>query len=196
VQDRGDESPDEVPAPWLMGEPWQPGVRAGDPLASVGRRVLARIVSLAIWSMVLAVLLSLTDLVVDLGDEPPRVLFYLFWLLPPVVDIVLVATRGWDPGKYVLGLRVVGPSGGPPGLVPAMVRTVVVDAARVLSVLPAGLSQLGSWLSLPWAALLIWTMANNSDRQGWQDRAAGTYVIDRKGVASFRALLHGTDRGA
>lgn len=161
----------------------------GFPFAGVGRRVLGRIVSVLIWSMVLAVLLALADLVYDLGDQPPRVLFYAFWLLPLVVDIVLVARFGWDPGKFVVGIRVVDRRGAVPGYPRAVVRTAVVEAPRLLSVLPAAFGTIGTWVWLPWAGVLVWTMATGPDHQGWQDRAAGTYVIDRRGSAAFDELM-------
>lgn len=178
------------PEPWSPEEDVrEPGRPPGFPFAGVGRRVGARLVLLLVWSIVLAVLLAVADLALNMGDEPPDWLWYTFWLLPLAVDVALVATRGWDPGKLVLGLRVVDRSGEPPGFVPAVLRTAVVDAPRLVSALPAVIGQFGSWASIPWACLLIWTMTTGVDRKGWQDRVAGTWVIDHRGADAFRVLL-------
>ena len=34
-------------------------------------------------------------------------------------------------------------------------------------------------VALGWFPLLLWTVVNSSVRQGWHDRTAGTYVVER-----------------
>ena len=50
-------------------------------------------------------------------------------------DWLMTAFFGATVGKFILGLRVVGDHGSPPGLILALVRT----GAKVLSMIPAGL---------------------------------------------------------
>jgi uncharacterized RDD family membrane protein YckC len=52
-----------------------------------------------------------------------------FWLIPPILFVLLQGLTGWTPGKLVSGIRVVRDDGRPPGMLKALVRWLlwVVD---------------------------------------------------------------------
>ena len=109
-----------------------------------------------------------------------------FW----VVQVVLVGHFGWDPGKLVIGLRVVGADGTPPGWRRAALRSIVmvgpyyarpflawsISGIDSLSDVLAGAANVVALAWLPW---LLWTVATGPMHQGWHDRVAGTYVVER-----------------
>lgn len=165
------------------GGPLQPElVVADDELAPVWKRVVARVLTNLFWIVATsAVLLLLFGAPDPDSDEPvaPAAALALAAVLPLFIDVALVATKGWDPGKLMLNLRVAGPEGGPPGAQPALVRTLVIDAPRILTYVPL-IGVVAFWLALPWACLLIWTMVSGPQHQGWQDRAAHTWVLQRE----------------
>lgn len=139
---------------WLSGpggpgEPTQdhPGQRLGRPpegsrsVASLSRRALALLVD---W--LLALLVGET-LLPGLSSFAPLLVFAL-------TQVLLVGTLGFGVGHRVLGLRVERPFGGPPGPLPALVRTLLL-----LLVVPA--------------------VVLDEDGRGLHDRAAGTVVVRR-----------------
>ena len=110
------------------------------------------------------------------------------WVGPAIVlmNITLVGWFGWTFGKLVIGLRVVDAEGRPPGWVRAAVRLAVMIGPSYLvtvsdsfwpgSVVPV--------LASIWLPLLLWTVVIAPMHQGWHDRAARTYVVERTGRAS------------
>lgn len=71
---------------------------------------------------------------------------------------------GQTPGKLLLGLAVVAPDGGPPGLARALLREV---AGRILASLPLGLGY-------------FWALGGGA---GWHDMLAKTHVVSVEGKA-------------
>jgi len=74
--------------------------------------------------------------------------------------VLFIGVRGQTPGKMALGIKVVGPDGGPPGAVRAFVREVV---GKFLSSLILCLGYL--WM--------LW----DEKRQCWHDKLADTVVV-------------------
>jgi uncharacterized RDD family membrane protein YckC len=74
--------------------------------------------------------------------------------------VLFTGLKGQTPGKMALGIRVVGPDGGPPGAVRAFVREVV---GKFLSSLILCLGYL--WM--------LW----DEKRQCWHDKLASTVVV-------------------
>jgi uncharacterized RDD family membrane protein YckC len=124
-----------------------PGERLGRPLAGpgsiarIGRRVFGILVD---WVAALAIAHTLLS---GLGAFGP-----LLVLLAE--QVLLVGTLGFGLGHRAVGLRVETVAGDPPGLVRALVRSVLL----VLAVPP-----------------LIW----DADQRGLHDKAAGTLVVRR-----------------
>lgn len=155
---------------------------ADDELAPVWKRVVARVLTNLFWIVLTSALFTLVFGAPDPdSDEPvaPVAALALALVLPMLIDVALVATKGWDPGKAMLNLRVAGEAGVPPGWQPALVRTLVIDGPRLLVYVPL-IGIAASWLALPWLCLLIWTMVTGPRHQGWQDRAAHTWVLQRE----------------
>lgn len=171
------------PVPWTPPDASSPDTV--EILATIPKRVTARILTWLFWTIVTAlVLLGLYGPQEDAGEELtqsdiPIGVVVAVWIVPTLIDVVLVGRSGWDPGKLMLGLRVVDARDRPPGVPAAFVRTVVVQAAQLLAIVPL-VGVLASWLLIPWVLVLIWSMATGPDRQGWQDRAAGTWVVQRR----------------
>jgi uncharacterized RDD family membrane protein YckC len=74
--------------------------------------------------------------------------------------VLFIGVRGQTPGKMALGIKVVGPDGGPPGAVRAFVREVV---GKFLSSLILCLGYL--WM--------LW----DEKRQCWHDKLVDTVVV-------------------
>ncbi|MEW5935112.1 MAG: RDD family protein [Bacillota bacterium] len=105
----------------------------------------------------------------------------LLTLLAPDSDVALVLVnlgsvmyyvlftglRGQTPGKMALGIRVVGPDGGPPGAVRGFVREVI---GKFFSALVLCVGYL--WM--------LW----DPKRQCWHDKLAGTVVVRAEAVPS------------
>jgi uncharacterized RDD family membrane protein YckC len=148
-------------------------------LAPVTMRVIAQILTASLWALVqTAVFLAVVITTGDDGYIAPAIVAVV-WLAPYVVDVLLVAAYGWDPGKLALGLRVVGPRGDHPGLLAALLRTVVVHLPMLVVGLGGVIGDVMAWLYLPWLIAIVVSMARNPDNQGWQDRVAGTFVVTR-----------------
>lgn len=86
------------------------------------------------------------------------------FLYAVIAQVVLVAQYGWSPGKLLLGLRVVGWDGRPPGVGKALVRGLV--------------NWVGSWLSCLWYLPAFGIMEVTKGHRQPADMAANTYVID------------------
>lgn len=86
------------------------------------------------------------------------------FLYAVITQVVLVAQYGWSPGKLLVGLRVVGWDGRPPGVGKALVRGLV--------------NWVGSWLSCLWYLPAFGIMNVTKGHRQPADMAANTYVID------------------
>ena len=155
---------------WLEGGPGGDGAHGGrlglpeegsGSLARLGRRLAALAVDWVACLAVSAVLVPVRDdgLFLFRGHELATLAVFA------VENLVLVATLGHTLGHRLLGLRVrrlgqtslraaPAPVDGPPGIVPAAIRTVLVCL-----VIPA----------------VVW----DGDGRGLHDRAAGTVLVRR-----------------
>ena len=124
-----------------------PGLRLGLPaegpgsVAGFGRRALALAVD---WVLALVIANGLLR-----GWGSPSLVPLLVLL---VENVLLVGTAGYTVGHRLLGLRVTTLTGRPPGLVKALVRSLLL----ILAVPP-----------------LIW----DRDQRGLHDKAAGTVLL-------------------
>ncbi len=158
----------------------------GRPIASTGTRVGAWMLDWIIVGLFTAGLgFALERLGADASEDGWWVVG-LVWL----VQVALVARLGWTPGKLVIGLRVVAADGRPPGWTRAAARSaamvgpyygaMVAQASLGLFDGPATVvAGATSVLAMIWFPLLLWTVDNDSMRQGWHDHVAGTYVVER-----------------
>lgn len=81
--------------------------------------------------------------------------------------VLFVGLRGQTPGKMALGIKVLGPDGGPPGAVRAFIREVI---GKFFSALVLCLGYL--WM--------LW----DPRRQCWHDKLAGTVVVRTEAAPS------------
>lgn len=126
-------------------------------VATTGSRVAAFVLDVVFGALVGALIRALvggTDKGLTLADEAAFA----------VQVLLLTALTGQSLGKRVLGIRVVrlGEKDGPPGLLPAAIRT-----ALVMLVLPA--------------------VFQDRDGRGLHDRAAGTLVVRTRAARPFAA---------
>ena len=149
-------------------------------LAGAGARLGARIIDIVIMVVVAFVLIVIgimalfgfaDDSATD--DEQTIGLAFLIatWglvvLIGLLYEVVMIATRGQTLGKMMTSVKVVRADN---GLVPGWGKSIgrwIVPA--VLTFIPA----VGPFLSLLVYLSLLW----DSARQGWHDKAAGTFVI-------------------
>lgn len=149
---------------------------AGDPSRVVGRRLLAYLLDSLFAVLIFYGGVALLGVQLETSATPGGVewegststvvLFALlsigYWVATAVVGQGLL---GWTPGKLMLGIRLVGWDGRPPGLWRAFVHSFVVSFAVGL------LSCLGGVI------LLAFVVFNRYHRHPG-DMLAGTYVID------------------
>lgn len=150
-------------------------------LASAGARLGARIIDIVIMVVVAIVLIIIGILALfgvssedSLTDDETEIGFaFLFgtWaviaLIGLLYEVVMIATRGQTLGKMMTSVKVVRADN---GLVPGWGKSIgrwIIPA--VLNFIPA----VGPFLSLLVYLSLLW----DSARQGWHDKAAGTFVI-------------------
>jgi len=168
------------------------------------RRVLRRLVgavavdSVCVWALgavEFALVWSLMG-VPEVGEVDPlrgQLIGFVSLTLPVWLGASLLESRGraGTPGKRLLGLRVVGPDGGAPGLARALARNAVkllpwevahagVHQAMALpdevKALPPGITAL---LVAPQVAVVAFAaMAALGARRPPHDRVAGTRVVD------------------
>jgi len=141
----------------------------GDPLATIGHRIGARLVDwflmFAIWIPILALTAS------ENADGTAQLsrLGVIIWILFVVVyEIVFVMWRGQTLGKSLIGIEIVRhDSGTRPGFGSAFLR-----------VLPVGIAMSVLGLFFPIAMVFVYFSAGfMSDSRGLLDRLAGTAVI-------------------
>ena len=128
---------------------------AGLEVASVWPRALGFLIdSVLLWTAVL-----LFAALAGLNAATPTVEVQVLGLLFRVGYNWVWNTIGWSPGKRVVGLRIVGEEGGPPGVERGFGRSV----GALVSDLALGVGYL-------WA---LW----DARTQTWHDKMAGTYVV-------------------
>ncbi len=157
----------------------------GRPVASTGVRVGAWLIEVVVVAVATGVLGATVARLGGAATTDGWWVTGLVW----IVEVTLVARYGWDPGKLVLGLRVVGPDGRPPSWTSAAVRSLVmIGPFYALTVLAWSLSGFdgpavvlvgaANVVAVAWLPWLLWTVADGPKHQGWHDRAAGTYVVE------------------
>jgi uncharacterized RDD family membrane protein YckC len=151
-----------------------------DPTGVIGRRLVAAFVDSMLQVIVLGAALlvmgtSFADVgavagagatqfgTLELGQLAVAILLSLMFAL--VNRVILVAVHGWTLGKLFVGLRCVNALGRPPGMVPALIRGLVMYLIEGI------LGFLGSML------LLLSILATRGHRS-LADLAAKTFVID------------------
>ena len=153
-------------------------------LGTTGRRVVAELIGAVLWAAALTMVGGLAD---QLGI-PVYAGSLGGFLVVMLVNVTLVSSFGADPGKFVLRLRVVDQNDRWPTWSKALLRTVVLFGPYTVLGLLAGvvwernrpLGQLLAWTPLLWVGLVVWSIANDRERQGWHDRAAHTWVIKHR----------------
>ncbi len=131
------------------------------PVADRGRRLLAFVVDgPVVWAMSFVVGLiwrvvdpSGFDATIARHERAFAILLFGIYVIP------CWAIAGTSLGKWLLGLKLVGPSQQPPGALRAFVRFFVMAALSPL-------------FGLPW-----WTVLVRRDRRGIHDLLAGTRLI-------------------
>lgn len=94
-----------------------------------------------------------------------------------VYHVIPTAVWGQTPGKWMVGIRVLGPNGQPPGWVRSTIRGLVGALADLL------FNTVGIGIIDPlW---LLW----DSRRQTLHDKAAGTVVVTARPCRAWRALV-------
>ena len=133
--------------------------------------ILVALIALGGW-----IFLLVDDFIQNFFGEGVEVvsLNVIFVALVPILMISYYvgfwSLTGRTPGKWVLGLRVVGPDGEPPRLGRSFIR-----------LLGYAISALVLWLGYLWVLV-------DEDRQGWHDHMARTWV-----VYAFEAPRRGED---
>jgi uncharacterized RDD family membrane protein YckC len=162
-----------------------------DPTDIVGRRVVALTLDAILVAGIGAALwLGLTEpsrracdpKVVDItgdcrvfADGPSQALWFLgLALVWAIVSGVLPGITGSSPGRSVVGIRVIGADGGPPGLSRGLLRWAmyVVDAFPYVVPYLTGLA----------------TVLTDAQHRRMGDRVARTLVVDRRGSRSASAV--------
>ena len=149
-------------------------------LASPGKRLVARIIDIAIIMVVFVVLMIVGIAGVFLGSEADQdvaaaaALFLgfgglaLFSVIVLLYEPTLIALKGQTLGKMAMNIMVVrAEDGGLPGWGKALGRWVLPG---LLSMIPAA----GGLLALLVYISLLW----DDRRQGWHDKMGTTVVID------------------
>lgn len=176
--------PGPPPNPGYYGSSGMTGPTTGTgqqlELASAGARLGARIIDFVIMVVVSAVLIiiglsalfgisddSATDEELTIGWAFFLGTWALIGLVGVLYEVVMIATRGQTLGKMMTSVKVVRADN---GLVPGWGKSIgrwIIPA--VLALIPV----VGPLLSLLVYLSLLW----DSARQGWHDKAAGTFVI-------------------
>ena len=136
-------------------------------LATIGQRVLARLID-GLLTVVPAAIVFMATVRRSFDADQPRLplgLRFLGLVLPFAYEVILVAVWGQTVGKRLVGIRVVGPDGRPPGWGRSLRRWLVPFALGMVPFI--------GWL-LGMAVVLRAAFVNN--RRGFHDLAAGTTV--------------------
>jgi uncharacterized RDD family membrane protein YckC len=149
--------------------PRSPGdVQPGERLATIGQRALARLIDGVLTVVPGALVFVATGQLTFDANQPrlPLWLRFLGLVLPFAYEVTLVALWGQTLGKRIVGIRVIGPDGQPPGWGRSLRRWLVPFALGMMPFI--------GWL-LGMAAFLRAAIVD--DRRGFHDLAAGTAVL-------------------
>jgi len=137
-------------------------------LATIGQRALARLIDSAITIVPATIIFLITIRLASPAAQPrlPLGLRLLGRVLPFAYEVPLIALWGQTVGKRVIGIRVIGPDGRPPGWGRSLRRWLLPFA---LGMVPF----IGGLLAM--AALL--RAAFVADRRGFHDLVARTVVL-------------------
>ncbi|MPY11719.1 RDD family protein [Arthrobacter bussei] len=152
------------------------------------QRVLAKVLDAVLPALALAVALLI-------GGRSAAVLTasgltLLYW----IGVLVWESVSGRTPGNVVVGLRTVGPAGGPPGFGAVCVRALALAAASIVPLIGPVLVLVSN----------LWD--RDGQRRGWHDKLVGTFVVDVRagrdplvtgGIdgPGVRDVAHGEDAG-
>jgi uncharacterized RDD family membrane protein YckC len=164
-------------------------VSGGDPTKCVWRRFFAWIADGLINALIIAAMLQLlgidvarertTGTLLDFSPEGEPAAYGAFIfavVLLFVVNVILVGKLGWTLGKLVLGIRVAGWDGKPPGIGKALVRSLVFTLGT-------------GFLGCLYLAFALYTMTQTKGHRQPADFVASTWVID--GWFKNRMLIEG-----
>jgi uncharacterized RDD family membrane protein YckC len=174
--------PEESQRPSAQGLPSTPS--APLQLASTGRRVVAEVVGALLWGVVLGLLAGVLSQGLGASSLAASVLGLAAMTL---TNVTLVSRFGADPGKFVLGIRVVDSKDRWPRWGQALLRTgIVLGPYWGLGLLAAltvewdrSLGQVLAWAPVVWLGLIVWSIQQDPQRQGWHDHVARTWVVER-----------------
>ena len=164
------EGPESSPPPPPVARAGAAGEVAVDRLATIGQRVLARLVDvLVIGAPVLLLVLATSEINEDAGTvRTPLWAQLVSTGVSALYEVVLIRRRGQTVGKQALRIKVVRVTDGqPPDWTASIMR-------YLLPLLPALIPLPGVFLLSP----VIYLVAIIDPlRRGWHDRAAGTIVV-------------------
>jgi uncharacterized RDD family membrane protein YckC len=161
------------------------GTRSAAPrLTSTGRRVVAEVVGALLWGVALGLLAGVLSEGLGASSLTASVVGLAAMTL---TNVTLVSRFGADPGKFVLGIRVVDGNDRWPRWGQALLRTaIVLGPYWGLGLLAAltvrwdrSLAQVLAWAPVVWLGLLVWSIQHDPQRQGWHDHVARTWVVER-----------------
>ena len=180
--------PPPPPEPEDLSAPYGPSDRSGwsatgsgeaENLASVGRRVIARIVDFGLF-FVAAIALgvffapagndgSAADTLADTNVATSVSLILL--VVGMAYEVGLIATRGQTIGKIVMNIRVVNADS---GAIPA------AGSSFVRWAVPSVFALIGNWVDVVGllAIIVYLSLVWGRRRQGWHDKAANTIVVN------------------
>ena len=159
------------------------GDTGGDEPASLGVRVIARIIDSILLGILMSIVLA-PLLVGSIFDDTSGTgvfstgfngagIFYSVISLAVTFGyyVFLEMTRGQTLGKMILGIKVVGPTGGNPEADQSFRRNLWM----AISIIPV----LGGLLQLAAAIYIMVTINNSPIGQGWHDEFAGGMRVIR-----------------
>ncbi len=147
----------------------QPGGFA--PTASMGRRLVARIIDAIIIGIPLGIVANMLFPSPEAGATMMETLQSsagrntLGTLVAAAYEIILIALRGATLGKSIMKIKVTNTSGGIPGWGPAALRYLIIFAGSLV----CGIGAL--------VVLLSPFFDSSGRRQGWHDKVAKVYVV-------------------
>lgn len=148
------------------------GAERGDPLATIGQRIVARLID---WGILMAFWLVLGAATSERNADGDLVFqrwAVILWMVVVIVyEVGFVAWRGRTPGKMVVGIQIVAlRTGRPPALPAAITRVLPVAFAIAL---------LGAFFPIV-MVFVYFSAAFMEHSRGVLDLMAGTVVISRR----------------
>lgn len=126
-----------------------------------------------------------TDILNAMRDsaQPLIIWYFLILLLTALYWIISIATWGRTIGGAIMGIRAVDRNGNTPSYGASIIRYGVIFGFTLLMTIAQFIPVAGSLLGMAASALLLvcfLSMLWSPSRQAWQDKAAGTYVIQTR----------------